>query len=100
QPVEQQRYQRHGASPGRAAGALRGDSRNHVERNVADLAVDLLRLAEIEVLDEVAGLGIHLDRAARAGELAALRESDERIRIEGLAFLRLEPLVDDVDRIP
>src|SRR3954469_22675794 len=63
-------------SAGRASGALPGlllrrlhrilDVRNGLELHIIELAIHLLDLAHIDILDDVARLGIDGDRAARA----------------------------------
>src|SRR5262245_64866127 len=54
------------------------------ELDVVELAVDLLDLADIDVLDDLAGVRINRDRPARAFPLHALHRPDQRVGI-GLA---------------
>src|SRR5947208_5654955 len=68
------------------------------EFDVVEFAVDLLDLADIDVLYDVAGFGIDRDRAARAFPLHALHRRDQRIAI-GLAASLLQRLVDQPDTV-
>src|SRR2546426_3223381 len=68
------------------------------EFDVVEFAVDLLDLADIDVLYDVAGFGIDRDRAARAFPLHALHRRDQRIAI-GLAAGLLQRLVDQADAV-
>src|SRR5882762_3769642 len=86
------------ASPSllRLAGILhRLESR---ELHVVEFAVDLLDLADVDVLDDVAGFRIDRDRAARAFPLHALHRLDQRIPV-GLAAGLLQRLVDQADAV-
>src|SRR5689334_1404607 len=49
------------------------------EFDVVEFAVDLLDLADVDVLHDVAGFRIDRDRAARAFPLHALHRCDQRI---------------------
>src|SRR5437879_5774374 len=68
------------------------------EFDVVEFAVDLLDLADVDVLDDVAGFRIDRDRAARAFPLHALHRPDQRIAI-GLAAGLLQRLVDQADAV-
>ncbi len=59
---------------------------------------DLLHLADIDGLHDIAGFGIDLDRAARAFPLQALGGVDEGLGV-GLAAGLLQRLVDDVHAV-
>src|SRR5947209_4421499 len=66
-----------GCLAGRALGRVAdgGDGR---ELDIVELAVHAFAAADIDVLDDVAGLPVDLDRAARAFPLHALRGVDQR----------------------
>src|SRR4051812_17200640 len=66
------------------------------EFDVIEFAVDLLDLADVDVLHDVAGFRIDRDRAARAFPLHALHRLDQRIAI-GLAAGLLQGFVDQAD---
>src|SRR5262245_36365784 len=66
--------------------------------DVVTLAVDLLDLADIDVLDDVAGLRIDRDRPARALPRHALHRPDQGVGV-GLAAGLLERLVDQVHAV-
>src|SRR5229473_5638576 len=66
----------------RLAGVL--DGFKSLELDVVEFAVDLLDLADVDVLHDVAGFRIDRDRAARALPLQPLHGLDQRIAI-GLA---------------
>ena len=68
------------------------------EFDVVELAVDLLDLADVDVLHDVAGFRIDRDRAARAFPLHPLHGRDQRIAV-GLAAGLLQRLVDQVDAV-
>src|SRR4051812_13418572 len=63
------------------------------EFDVVEFAVDLLDLADVDVLHDVAGFRIDRDRAARAFPLHALHRIDQRIAV-GLSAGLLQSLVD------
>src|SRR6266850_4040114 len=65
---------------------------------VVEFAVDLLDLADVDVLHDVAGFRIDRDRAARAFPLHALHRLDQRIAV-GLAAGLLQRLVDQADAV-
>src|SRR3954466_8395259 len=69
-----------------------------LELDVVELAVDLLDLADVDVLDDVAGFRINRDRAAWALPGHALHRGKQRIAIR-LALGLLHGLVDQVDAI-
>src|SRR5215207_10256696 len=68
------------------------------ELDVVELAVDLLDLADVDVLHDVAGFRIDRDRAAGALPLHALHCLDQRIAV-GLAAGLLQGLVDQADAV-
>src|ERR1700745_3293750 len=68
------------------------------EFDVVEFAVDLLDLADVNVLHDVAGFRIDRDRAARAFPLHALHCLDQRIAV-GLAAGLLQRLVDQADAV-
>src|SRR4051795_3325083 len=68
------------------------------ELDVVEFAVDLLDLADVDVLDDVAGFGIDRDWAARAFPLHALHRLDQRIAV-GIAAGLLQRLVDQPDAV-
>src|SRR6187402_3380886 len=61
------------------------------ELDVVELALHLLDLADVDVLDDVAGLRIDRDRAARALPFHALHRIDQGVAV-GLAAGLLERL--------
>src|ERR1051325_11113333 len=63
------------------------------ELDVVELAVLLLDLADIDVLDDVAGVRIDRDRTARALPLQALHGGDQLVAV-GVAVGLLQRLVD------
>src|SRR5262245_38348735 len=68
------------------------------ELDVVELAVDLLDLADIDVLDDLAGVRIDRDRPARALPRHALHRADQGVGI-GLAAGLLERLIDQVHAV-
>src|SRR3954469_1390775 len=68
------------------------------EFDVVQFAVDLLDLADVDVLHDVAGFRIDRDRAARAFPLHALHRLDQRIAV-GLSAGLLQSLVDQADAV-
>src|SRR6266511_2968266 len=68
------------------------------EFDVVEFAVDLLDLADVDVLHDVAGFRIDRDRAARAFPLHALHRPDQRIAV-GLAAGLLQRLVDQANAV-
>src|SRR5207248_7650759 len=66
------------------------------EFDIVELAVDLLDLADVDVLHDIAGFRIDRDRAARAFPLHAFHCPDQRIAV-GLAAGLLQRLVDQAD---
>src|SRR5258705_6584523 len=80
----------------RLAGVL--DGLEGCEFDVVELAVDLLDLADVDVLHDVAGFRIDRDRAARAFPLHPLHGFDQRIAV-GLATGLIEGLVDEMDAV-
>src|SRR5262245_20617708 len=69
-----------------------------VERHVDELAADLLDLADIDRLHDVAGLGIDRHRAARAVPFHSLGGGDQGVAV-GLAAGLLQRLVDRVHAV-
>src|ERR1035437_8000291 len=80
----------------RLAGVL--DGLEGLEFDVVELAVDLLDLADVDVLHDVAGLRIDRDRAARAFPLHPLHGFDERVAV-GLAAGLFQRLIDQMDAV-
>src|ERR1039458_6193108 len=80
----------------RLAGVL--DGLESLEFDVVEFAVDLFDLADVDVLNDVAGLRIDRDRAARAFPLHPLHGFDKRIAV-GLAAGLFQRLVDQVDAV-
>src|ERR1039457_961492 len=78
----------------RLAGVL--DGLEGLEFDVVELAVDLLDLADIDVLHDVAGLRIDRDRAARAFPLHPLHGFDERVAV-GLAAGLFQGLMNQMN---
>src|SRR5580704_129382 len=72
--------------------------RKRREFDIVEFAVDLLDLADVDVLHDVARLRIDRDRAARAFPLHALHRFDQGIAV-GLATGFLQRLVDQVDAV-
>src|SRR5882757_3272192 len=72
----------HAASLLGLAGVL--DGVEGLELDIVELAVDLLDLADIDVLHDVAGIRVDRDRAARAFPLHPLHGLDQAIAV-GLA---------------
>src|SRR5437899_8057869 len=70
-----------------------------VDLDVDEAPADLLDAADIYRLDDVAGLRIDGDRAARAFPFHALRSRDEGLGV-GLAAGLLQRLVDEVHPVP
>src|SRR5436305_11825848 len=68
------------------------------EFDVVEFAVDLLDLADVDVLHDVTGFRIDRDRAARAFPLHALHRSYQCIAV-GLAAGLLQGLVDQADAV-
>src|SRR6266540_137852 len=68
------------------------------EFDVVEFAVDLLDLADVDVLHDVAGLRIDRDRATGAFPLHTLHRLDQRIAV-GLAAGLLQRLVDQADAV-
>src|SRR5262245_42965771 len=66
------------------------------EFDVVEFTVDLLDLADVDVLHDVAGFRIDRDRAARALPLHPLHRLDQRIAVSVAAGL-LQRLVDQSD---
>src|SRR5215475_10709461 len=69
-----------------------------LELDVVELAVDLLHLADVDVLDDVAGIRIDRDRTARALPLHPLHGRDQLVAV-GIATRLLQRFVDQVDAI-
>src|SRR6266852_28995 len=80
----------------RLAGVL--DGLEGLEFDIVEFAVDLLDLADVDVLHDVAGFRIDRDRAARAFPLHPLHGFDQRIAV-GLAAGLLQRLVDQVNAV-
>src|SRR3954470_13583297 len=85
------------------ARSLRGfhrvlDVRDRGELDIVELAADLLDLADVDVLDDVAGLRVDRDRSARARPGHALHGRDERVA-GGVAVRLLQGLVDEVHAV-
>src|ERR1700712_1460281 len=74
------------------------DGLEGLEFDVVKFAVDLLDLADIDVLHDVAGFRIDRDRAARAFPLHPLHGADQGIAI-GLAARLLQRLIDEVNAV-
>src|SRR5947208_3781899 len=68
------------------------------EFDVVEFAVDLLDLADVDILHDVAGFRIDRDRAARAFPLRPLHGLDQRIAV-GLAAGLLQRLVDQMNSV-
>src|SRR6266568_1998978 len=68
------------------------------EFDVVEFAVDLLDLADVDVLHDVAGFGIDRDRAARAFPLHALHRLDQLVAV-GVAAGLLQRLVDQMNAV-
>src|SRR5580765_1763921 len=68
------------------------------EFDVVEFSVDLLDLADVDVLHDVTGFRINRDRAARAFPLHALHRLDQRIAVSLAAGL-LQRLVDQADAV-
>src|SRR5260370_41473263 len=68
------------------------------ELEVVELAVDLLDLADVDVLDDVAGRGIDRDRAAGALPLLTLHGLDQ-LGAVGIAIGLLQGFIDEVDAV-
>src|SRR5438034_5056458 len=68
------------------------------EFDVVEFAVDLLDLADVDVLHDVAGFRIDRDRAARAFPLHALHGSDKGVAVR-LAAALLQRFKDQVDAV-
>src|SRR5579883_1175356 len=71
----------------------RGDRVEHME---IDLAAILPRLVDVNVLDDVVGLGIDPELAARALNGDAVERLDERRLVRGLAAIGLERGIDEL----
>src|SRR3954468_15969645 len=69
-----------------------------VELHVPQLAVLLLHLAQVDVLDDVAGLRVDEHRAPRALENLALHRGQQRVAA-ALATTLLERFVDDAHAV-
>src|SRR6476469_10042969 len=69
-----------------------------LEFDVVELAVDLLDLADVDVLHDVAGFRIDRNRAARALPLHSLHGADQRVAV-GLPAGLFERLVDQVNAV-
>src|SRR3979490_2224151 len=80
----------------RLAGVL--DGFKSLELDVVEFAVDLLDLADVDVLHDVAGFRIDRDRAARAFPPHPLHGLDQRIAV-GLAAGLFQGLVDQVNAV-
>src|ERR1700693_4997516 len=78
------------------AGVL--DRLKSLEFDVIEFAVDLLDLADMDVLDDVAGIRIDRDRAARALPFHPLHGFDQLVAV-GIAAGLLQRLVDQVDAV-
>src|SRR5438270_241951 len=68
------------------------------EFDVVEFAVDLLYLADEDVLHDVAGFRVDRDRPARALPLHALHRLDQRVAV-GLAAGLLQRFVDQMDAV-
>src|ERR1700730_1855666 len=69
-----------------------------LEFDVVELAVDLLDLADVDVLHDVAGFRVDRDRAARAFPLHPLHGLDQGVAV-GLAAGLLQRFIDQVDPV-
>src|SRR6266699_6061346 len=78
------------------AGVL--DGLECLELDVVEFTVDLLDLADVDVLHDVAGFRIDRDRAARAFPLRPLHGLDQRIAV-GLTAGLLQRLVDQMNSV-
>src|SRR5580698_11431930 len=74
------------------------DGLKGLELDVVEFAVDLLDLADVDVLHDVAGFRIDRDRAARAFPLHALHGLDQRIAV-GLAAGLLQRRIDQLNAV-
>src|ERR1700744_1214479 len=72
--------------------------RNGRELDIVELAVLLLDLADIDVLDDVAGVRIDRDRAARALPLHPLHGCEQLVAV-GIATRLLQRFIDQVDAV-
>src|SRR5204863_7917569 len=68
------------------------------EFHIVQFAVDLLDLADVDVLHDVAGFRIDRDRPARAFPLHSLHGFDQRVTV-GLAAGLLQRLVDQMNAV-
>src|SRR6202022_1547493 len=80
----------------RLAGVL--DGFKSLALDIVAFTVDLLDLACVDVLHDVAGFRIDRDRAARAFPLCSLHGLDQRIAV-GLAAGLFQCLIDQVDAV-
>src|SRR5882757_7520420 len=96
------RVREQGSRPGmtlsllRLAGVL--DRLEGLELDVVEFAVDLLDLADVDILHDVAGLRIDRDRAPRALPLHPLHGFNQRVAV-GLAAGLFQRLVDQVNAV-
>src|SRR5262245_46937174 len=74
------------------------DRRERRKLDGVELALALLDLADIDVLDDLAGFRIDRDRAARAFPLGAFHRPDQRVGV-GLAAGLLDRLVDQMHAV-
>src|SRR5207247_4198620 len=94
--AERPRSPRPATSLLRLAGVL--DGLEGREFNVVELAVDLLDLADVDILHDVAGFRIDRDRPTRAFPLHPLHRFDQRIAVSLAAGL-FQRLVDQADAV-
>src|ERR671939_702056 len=69
-----------------------------LELDIVELAIDLLHLADVDVLHDVARFRIDRDRAARAFPLHALHGLDQLVAV-GVAAGLLQRLIDQVNAV-
>src|SRR6202790_4608768 len=80
----------------RLAGVL--DGLKSLELDVVEFAVDLLDLADVDVLHDVAGLRVDRDRPPRAFPFHALHGLDQRIAV-GVAAGLFQRLIDQMNAV-
>src|SRR5579883_1289153 len=69
-----------------------------LELDIVELAIDLLDLADVDILHDVAGLGVDRDRPARAFPCHPLHGLDQLVAV-GVAAGLLQRLIDQVDAV-
>src|ERR1700733_7576317 len=76
------------------------DHRDRRNLDIGQLAVDLLDLADVDVLDDVAGVGVDLDRPARAVRVLPVRQERYRLVAGKLALGLLNQIEDRGHPVP